>query len=344
MTFMPSTLEEALLRLDALRDPSARELAREALAAVVDYHAEGLRRLSERLRDAGEDGARLLQRALDDEVVASMFLLHGVHPLPLDARVRRALARVRVSDRGAGVEVLAIDDAAIRVRVTGTETLRASVLRALEEAAPEVDRIEIVQADGSDLIPLERLTSKREANHDRCELCGQSLAEEHDHVFDLERRRPRCACAACNVLLDTGSGPIRRVRRQARRLEQFRMDDAQWKALEVPVGLAFFSYSSLRGEVIAAYPGPAGTTESMVPRSAWSEIVAQNPVLADLEPDIMALLVDRRTPTAAFHIISIDECYRLAGLVRQNWSGRTGGDGPGRVVAEFLGGLLEARP
>jgi hypothetical protein len=346
MTFVPSRVEQALARLDAINDASARELARDAIAALLDYHAEGLRRLSERLRDAGEDGDRLLQIAVDDQVVASLLLLHGVHPSSVAARVRRAFGDVLASRGGDGgaVEVLSISDAAIRLRVTGTESLRRAVARAVEEAAPDVEHVEVFSTATSDFVPLARLTGKRDARQDRCELCAQAIAAEHEHLFDLDRRKPKCACTSCSILLDTSASRIRRIRRVARRLEGFRISDREWTALEVPVGLAFFSYSSTVGGVIAAYPGPAGATESMVPRPAWRAIVAQNPVLGGLEPDTMALLVDRLTATPSFHIVSIDECYRLTGLVRCRWQGITGGDGPTRAIAEFFDGMREAQP
>lgn len=344
MTFAPARLEDAIARLEALTDPAARETAREAVAAVVELHGDGLRRLVERLRGAGTDGDRTLQAVATDEVVASMLLLHGLHPLPLEDRVRRVLGDVRASDReGGGVEVVSIAEEAIRLRVRGSERFRRAVARAVEDAAPEVARIEVQLGPDPGLVPVERLTARRDPGHERCELCGQSLAAGHEHLFDVARRSLRCACTACSLLFDTPASSLRRVRRRAERLEDLHLSEAQWAALEVPVGLAFLSYASSLGEVIAAYPGPAGAVEAVVPAPAWREIVRSHPALSALEPDTAALLVDRLTPTPTYHILSIDECYRLVGAVRSRWQGLTGGDGAIHAVQELLGGLSGAR-
>ncbi len=191
-------------------------------------------------------------------------------------------------------------------------------------------------------VPLERLTGARGVGHDRCELCGQPLSTEHEHLFDVERRHLKCACTACGLLFEARAPALRRVRRAARKLEELRISEAQWSALEIPVGLVFLSYSSALGQVIAAYPGPAGAIESTVPARAWEAIVSENSVLAGIEPDTAALLVNRLTPKPTYHILSIDECYRLAGLVRTRWEGLTGGGGPLRAVVELLEHLPEA--
>ena len=81
--------------------------------------------------------------------------------------------------------------------------------------------------------------------------------------------------------------------RRARALPGFQLTDAQWDALLIPVGMAFFLHSSTEGRVLALYPSPAGATESLLPLEAWTELVAANPMLAEMEPDVEALLVNR---------------------------------------------------
>jgi len=284
MTFMPAKVELALARLDALPDAAARAAAHEAVSAILEFHGEGLRRLSERLREASADADRNLRAAAQDELVASLFVLHGLHPMPPDA----------------GGRVLGSDPT---------------------------------------FVPLQRLVAKAETKHERCDLCGLVLSVTHEHLFDVERRRLQCACTACSVLFDATAGKRRRVRRRALRLEGFRISDAQWQALEVPVGLAFFSYSSSLRKMIAAYPGPAGAVESAVSEAAWANLVDDNAALAEVEADTAAFLVDRLSAEPSYHVVSIDECYRLTGLVRKRWEGLTGGDGPLQAVSEFFGRL-----
>lgn len=344
MTFLPAKLEPAIARLEALQDRSARESAREALSSILELHSEGLKRLLGRIRETSPDGDRILQAAIQDDIVASLLLLHGLHPLPLEARIRRALGRARAESHGeAGrIEVLSINQTTIRLRVAGSESLRHLVARAALEAAPEVEHIEVLRSNPS-VIRLGRLVERRESNHEQCDLCGEALASKHEHLFDIEHRRLRCACTACSVLFDTPSAKIRRIRRQAIGLEGFRISEAQWDALKVPVGLAFFSRSSSLGEVIAAYPGPAGAVEAPVPKPAWEDLVKDNPVLAAIDADTSALLVDRQTAKPTYHVLSIDECYRLTGIIRSRWQGLTGGDGPVRAVKEFFHQLAEVQ-
>ena len=45
------------------------------------------------------------------------------------------------------------------------------------------------------------------------------------------------------------------------------------------------------GRVVAFYPGPAGATESELPLDAWDAVLAANPALGLLRPDVEALLL-----------------------------------------------------
>lgn len=348
MTFAPAKLESTIARLEALGESPVREAARELVSAILDFHGQGLRRLFERLRETSGDGERILQTIAQDEVVASLLLLHGLHPLPVEARVRRALGSVRASDPGEGghVELLSIEDATIRLRATGTERLRRSITRAVEEAAPEAERVEVLLTPipSPSIVPIERLAGRRKPEHGHCDLCGHSLSSEHEHLFDIEHRGVKCACTACGLLFDTHATKLRRVRRKAIKLENFQINERQWAALEVPVGLAFFSYSSFIDAIIAGYPAPAGAIESVVSKPAWDDLVKDNPALTELEPDTSALVVDRLSATPTYHILSIDDCYRLTATVRSFWQGPTGGDGPLHAVKEFFAGFSEARP
>jgi hypothetical protein len=346
VSFEPGQLESAIARVEALPGTS-RAAAREAVTAVLELHREGIERLSRRFREAGPEGERIFHAAAEDDVVSSLLLLHGFHPLPLEARVRGALDKVRASgvdhDSGGGIDVLSIDEAAVRLRVSGSKRFRRAVEQAVEAAAPEVERVEVLEP-APDLVPLERLIRKRGPSQARCDLCGERLGQEHSHSFDIERRKLVCVCVACSVLFQGPSTKVRYVPRKAVCLERFSISDPQWEALKVPVGIAFFSRSSALGAIVAAYPGPAGAVESVVPPAAWEELVEKNPVLANLEPDISALLVDRRGTAPRHYLLSIDECYRLTGLLRRRWQGLTGGDGATRAVEEFFEGLVEAPP
>jgi hypothetical protein len=170
---------------------------------------------------------------------------------------------------------------------------------------------------------------------ERCELCGVELAKQHGHLLDVKTRRLSCACEACRVLFEhRGAANYRRVGRDVRRLADFRMTDAEWESLRIPIGLAFFV--SIEGHMTAFYPGPAGPTESLLPLDAWS------PAMPAIEPDVEALLVNRIGPARDYFVVPIDRCYELAGLIRLHWRGLSGGEEVWREIGLFFDGLREA--
>lgn len=191
--------------------------------------------------------------------------------------------------------------------------------------------------------------------HERCELCSAPLAAEHEHLLEPAARRLVCACTPCAVLFGhRGDAKFRRVPRRVEHLRDLRLTDVQWEGFGLPVALAFFAHSTPAGRVVAAYPSPAGATESLLPLDAWEELLEENPGLRDLEPDVEALLVDRavaaRAPlrggpprglpqSPSCFRVGIDQCYRLVGIVRTHWQGFSGGDAVWAEIDRFFAEL-----
>ena len=346
MSFTPALLEEAIARVQELSDEDAREAARSAVMAVLDFHREAMVRLSERLRSASPEGDRLLRAVAEDEVVASAFLLHGIHPEPLEVRVRRAVGHACASEPTMEVHLESLSSERVALRVNGgNDALRRAIARAVQEAAPDLDRVDVI-GPSSNLLPADTLVRHRGTVGPHCELCGETLGTAHPHLFDAEARKVTCACTACALLFDgpMGTTKMRPISRKAIWLDDFRISDTQWAALKVPVRLAFFSRSSALRQMVVTYPGLAGTVESEVALEAWEALAAGNPALGDLEPDVEALLVDRLGDLPRYGIVSIDECYRLAGFLRSHVRGAHGEDGPRRAVADFFASLREGAP
>ena len=132
-------------------DERAFEHVQEVVNLVTELYGGGLARI---LELAGEDSA-LRERLADDDLVASLLVLHDLHPLDLDARVRRALESVRpyLGSHGGDVEILAIDgdEGVVTLQMLGScdgcasssVTLELAVQAAIEEAAPEITRIDV---------------------------------------------------------------------------------------------------------------------------------------------------------------------------------------------------------
>jgi Fe-S cluster biogenesis protein NfuA len=143
----PSELEariETLLDRLASRGDGARDEAEELVAVLVELYGTGLARVVALL---GDDAVRLA----GDELVSALLVLHGVHPLDVDARIGQTVERLR-SSTGFEVEYLGVDDAGVaRFRTDGnghgcgssTSAIGALLETAVMEVAPEVTRVDI---------------------------------------------------------------------------------------------------------------------------------------------------------------------------------------------------------
>ncbi len=195
---------------------------------------------------------------------------------------------------------------------------------------------------------------------EKCELCSMPLPAEHQHLIDLRTRRLTCCCQACVLLFSGGqNGAYRRVPQTIQYLPDFRLSDAQWDGLLVPINLAFFYRTEGKegekgkedgrkgdsgktgGRVIAVYPSPAGPVESLLELDAWQGIVDDNPRLRRLQPEVEALLVNRLSGGHFYYVVPIDQCYRLSGLIRLNWRGLSGGSEVWEEVGWFFQWLKE---
>ena len=159
---------------------------------------------------------------------------------------------------------------------------------------------------------------------ERCEMCAEPVPAAHQHVVDLAGRGLMCACRPC-YLLFADAGADLRYRSVPDRYLSFgaAVDGRTWDELQIPVGVAFLFRNSVQDRVVALYPGPAGVTEAGLPLPAWDRIVAADPRLAVLRPDVEALLIDRAAGSC--HLVPIDACYEVAGRLRTVWRGFDGG-------------------
>jgi hypothetical protein len=182
---------------------------------------------------------------------------------------------------------------------------------------------------------------------ERCELCALELPSEHCHLLDSARRKVVCACAPCSLLFSSGAQTkYKKVPRLVRVLSDFRLTDAQWDSLAIPINMAFFFESTPDQRIVALYPSPAGPIESLLQLDAWNDIVQDNPALERMEPDVEALLVNRIGQSrglgaAEYFIAPIDECYKLVGLIRGSWRGFSGGTEVWKEIAAFFSALQE---
>lgn len=144
-------IEELLGQLESSLDVSAWEQVQDVVSLVTELYGGGLARVLE----LTEEDHELRRQMAEDDLVGSLLVLHDLHPLGLDERVRQAIDSVRpyLGSHGGDVEVLSIDGEAgvVELRMLGScdgcasssVTLELAVQVAIEEAAPEITRIDV---------------------------------------------------------------------------------------------------------------------------------------------------------------------------------------------------------
>jgi Fe-S cluster biogenesis protein NfuA/nitrite reductase/ring-hydroxylating ferredoxin subunit len=146
-------VQELQAQLDASSDPATREVAEELVSAVVQMYGAGLEKIFSALADHGEAGGQIAAGLAEDPDVASLMLIHDLHPVALETRVTEALEKVRpyMESHGGNVELLSLEDGVARIRLEGScsdckassATLELAIKQALEEAAPDLWGLEV---------------------------------------------------------------------------------------------------------------------------------------------------------------------------------------------------------
>src|SRR5271154_3809235 len=151
-------VEKLAAKLEQANDPETRAAALELVQSVVELHGAALQRLIDRCLEA-PGGERVLDAALQDDLVASMFLLHSLHPDDLETRVLRGLEAVRpyLKSHGGDCELVEGREGLVRLRLHGScgscpsssLTLKHAVEEALYQAAPDIKEIVAENATAS---------------------------------------------------------------------------------------------------------------------------------------------------------------------------------------------------
>lgn len=146
-------IEELVGKVETLADPNARATIRELVQSLIELHGSGIERMLEVIVDANDAGLPLIDELAGDDIVESLLLLHGLHPLDLETRVIQALEKVRpyLQSHGGNVELLAVDDGVVRLRLEGSchgcassaLTLKLAIEEAIYDAAPDVSALEV---------------------------------------------------------------------------------------------------------------------------------------------------------------------------------------------------------
>jgi Fe-S cluster biogenesis protein NfuA/nitrite reductase/ring-hydroxylating ferredoxin subunit len=156
---------------------AARDRAEQLVREVTDLYGAVLMRMMD-VASAADPG--LPHRFAADDLVASLLLVHGLHPYDVERRVSDALDSVRpyLGSHGGDVSLLGVDDGVVRLQFQGScktcpsssVTLELAVEDAVRAAAPEIASIEVIAADKDSspgVIPAESLMTNLHTNGHR---------------------------------------------------------------------------------------------------------------------------------------------------------------------------------
>jgi Fe-S cluster biogenesis protein NfuA/nitrite reductase/ring-hydroxylating ferredoxin subunit len=164
---------QTLLDATAAGGVAARERAEQLVREVVELYGAGLSRILAAVGDPADPA--LLDRLVADDLVASLLLVHGLHPYDVRRRVSDALDRVRpyLGSHGGDVHLLDIVGDTVQLQFAGSckscpssaVTLELAVEDAIRAAAPEISSIEVVTPDAgaeksATVIPAESLLAQ----------------------------------------------------------------------------------------------------------------------------------------------------------------------------------------
>lgn len=147
-------VEELIAALECAPDPAMREQARELIQSLLDLHGTGIERILSVVYDSGIGGSAVIDELSRDQLVSGLLLLHGLHPLDLETRVRNAIEEVkpRLGLHGGSVDLLGVTaEGRVQLKLQGNchecpssrLTLRFSIEEALYAAAPDLTGLDV---------------------------------------------------------------------------------------------------------------------------------------------------------------------------------------------------------
>jgi Fe-S cluster biogenesis protein NfuA/nitrite reductase/ring-hydroxylating ferredoxin subunit len=161
---------QILLDASSAGGAAARERAEQLVGETTDLYGAGLERI---LQIAVSADPSLVEKFAGNDLVASLLLVHGLHPHGVERRIEDALDGVRpyLGSHGGDVTLLEVVGDVVRLQFAGSckscpssaVTLELTVEDAVRAAAPEIASIEVVAADVAPsvgLIPAESLLSR----------------------------------------------------------------------------------------------------------------------------------------------------------------------------------------
>ena len=158
-------MEELIHALDETADSPICRKARELVQIVLKMHADALEHVLDSIHDNALSGQQLIDRLAEDPLISNLLVLHGLHPLDLETRVRHALESVkpRLGLHGGDVDLIGVTpDGVVKLRLEGNchgcpssrITLKSSIEEAIYAAAPDITALEVEGAIDRASVPV----------------------------------------------------------------------------------------------------------------------------------------------------------------------------------------------
>jgi Fe-S cluster biogenesis protein NfuA/nitrite reductase/ring-hydroxylating ferredoxin subunit len=215
-------VQELIEEIDALPDSPARDLMHECLTSLLAFYGQGLERILNLIKRSGIAGQKTYDDLIHDRVVSGLLLIHGLHPIDLETRLRDALEKIRpyMRSHGGNVELLSLENDFARLRLQGAcktcpssgVTLELAVRHAIEDACPDLAGFDVEGAPSSsapvETHPAPEWTAIEEARHLQegalirlvVRECPLILCKAAGQLYAYRDR-----CPACNLPLHLGT-------------------------------------------------------------------------------------------------------------------------------------------
>jgi Fe-S cluster biogenesis protein NfuA/nitrite reductase/ring-hydroxylating ferredoxin subunit len=219
-------IQELIERISEIPDLSSRAILEQCVESLLSFYGRGLERILDLVEEAGPEGRKVYDILVNDGAVRGLLLIHNLHPVPLETRLREALDKIRpyMESHGGNVEVLSLENDIARLRLQGhckscpssAVTMELAIRGAIEEACPDLMGFEVEGLDSAPLAaPLTHTPNGAPAWSEVPEAKGlaegEILSLQPDDVplvvcrNDGQLYAYRDHCPACNMPLHLGS-------------------------------------------------------------------------------------------------------------------------------------------
>jgi Fe-S cluster biogenesis protein NfuA len=159
-------IETLIQEVEEFTDVHDRMVTGELIQSLLDMYGEGLARMLELIAQAETPDGKLIETLANDDLVSSLLLLHGLHPVDIKTRIVQALDGVRptLKAHGGNVEFVGVEAGVAYLRLEGscdgcpssTLTLKQTIEEAIYQAAPDLDRLEVEGVSDPPPLPARR--------------------------------------------------------------------------------------------------------------------------------------------------------------------------------------------